>query len=86
MSAVTIYTTTLCPYCSRAKEILRSKGIDYHEIDVGADSELRQEMSRRAGGRRTVPQIFVGNEHVGGCDDLVALNRSGRLDQLLATA
>ena len=85
MADVTIYTTSLCPYCVRAKEILRSKGIDFEEIDVGKSSELRQQMSARAGGRRTVPQIFFGNKHVGGCDDLIALTRSGKLDALIGT-
>jgi len=83
MSAVTIYTTGMCPYCSRAKEILKSKGVRYREIDVGANAQLRQEMTNRAGGRRTVPQIFVGDTHIGGCDDLIGLNRSGQLDSLL---
>ena len=85
MPDVTIYTTSLCPYCVRAKEILRSKGIDFEEIDVGMSSELRQQMAARAGGRRTVPQIFFGNKHVGGCDDLIALTRSGKLDALIGT-
>ena len=85
MSAVTIYTTMLCPYCVRAKEILRSKGVSFREVDVGGSSALRQEMTARAGGRRTVPQIFIGETHVGGCDDLIGLNRSGKLDKLLGT-
>jgi glutaredoxin 3 len=84
MSDVTIYTTALCPYCVRAKEVLRSKGISFEEIDVGRSSELRQEMTARAGGKRTVPQIFIGDRHVGGCDDLIALTRSGKLDALVA--
>lgn len=84
MPAVTIYTTMLCPYCYRAKALLDEKGIAYTEIDVGMDADKRQEMTTRAGGRRTVPQIFIGNRHVGGSDDLAALNRSGDLDRLLA--
>jgi glutaredoxin 3 len=86
MSAVTVYTTVMCPYCVRAKEILKSKGVAFREIDVGGNAALRQEMTARAGGRRTVPQIFIGDTHVGGCDDLIVLNRSGRLDALLGTA
>lgn len=86
MSAVTIYTTMLCPYCMRAKEILKSKGIRFHEIDVGGSSDLRREMTAKAGGRRTVPQIFIGDIHLGGCDDLIMLNRSGKLDALLGKA
>ena len=84
MSAVTIYTAGLCPYCSRAKEILKSKGVRFREVDVGANASLRKEMAERAGGRRTVPQIFIGDTHIGGCDDLIMLNRSGQLDSLLA--
>jgi len=83
MAGITIYTTSTCPYCTRAKALLASKGVNYSEIDVGVDSALRAEMTRRAGGRRTVPQIFFGSRHVGGCDDLVALARSGELDRLL---
>jgi glutaredoxin 3 len=83
MSSVTIYTTGLCPYCSRAKELLKSKGVRYREIDVGANAQLRQEMTQRAGGRRTVPQIFIGDTHIGGCDELIGLNRAGQLDSLL---
>jgi glutaredoxin 3 len=83
MSSVTIYTTGLCPYCSRAKELLKSKGVRYREIDVGANAQLRQEMTQRAGGRRTVPQIFIGETHIGGCDELIGLNRAGQLDSLL---
>jgi glutaredoxin 3 len=83
MSSVTIYTTAHCPYCIRAKEVLRNKGISYSEIDVGHDPALRKEMTQKAGGRRTVPQIFIGSKHVGGCDDLLALTRSGKLDTLI---
>jgi len=86
MSAVTIYTTMMCPYCVRAKQLLKSKGVSFHEIDVGGNAALRQEMTSRAGGRRTVPQIFIGETHVGGCDELIGLNRSGELDGLLGTA
>lgn len=81
--AVQIYTTRTCPFCIAAKALLDRKGVSYTETDVGAAPEARAEMTRRAGGRRTVPQIFVGETHVGGCDDLHALERAGRLDPLL---
>jgi glutaredoxin 3 len=81
---VEIYTTALCGYCQAAKRLLAAKGAAFDEIDVGARPELRAAMSERAGGRRTVPQIFIGGRHVGGCDDLYALEAAGRLDALLA--
>jgi glutaredoxin 3 len=84
MKAVEIYTTPLCGYCHAAKRLLASKGVAYAETDVSADPILRAAMVARAGGRRTVPQIFVGGTHVGGCDDLYALEDAGRLDALLA--
>ncbi|MEO1790121.1 MAG: glutaredoxin 3, partial [Pseudomonadota bacterium] len=71
-------------FCFAAKRLLKQKGISFSEIDVGRDPEKRQEMMRRANGRHTVPQIFVGNSHVGGCDDLYALDRAGKLDPMLA--
>jgi glutaredoxin 3 len=83
MRPVTIYTTPICPYCVRAKELLKKKGARFEEVDVFMDRDARQEMEQRAGGRQTVPQIFVGDVHVGGCDDLTALECSGRLDPLL---
>ena len=83
MSRVTIYTAMLCPYCHRAKQLLRNKGAGFDEIDVTGRPERREEMARRSGGRATVPQIFVGQRHVGGCDDLHALERAGQLDALL---
>jgi glutaredoxin 3 len=86
MPHVTIYTTNLCPYCHAAKELLARKGAAFEEIDVSADSALRQAMTVRAGGRRTVPQIFIGDHHVGGCDDLHALDRKGGLDPMLQGA
>jgi glutaredoxin 3 len=86
MSAVTIYTTPFCPYCYRAKKLLQSKGATYHEIDVSASGELRSEMIKRAGGRYTVPQIFIGTTHVGGSDDLHALDARGELEPLLKGA
>ncbi len=84
MSKVRIYTTPICPYCVRAKSLLKKKGADVEEIDVFMDSDARHEMETMANGRRTVPQIFIGKTHVGGCDDLYALEREGRLDPLLA--
>jgi glutaredoxin 3 len=79
---VVIYTTGWCPYCTRARELLDSKGVAFEEIDVDARPEARTEMMARSG-RRTVPQIFIGETHVGGCDDLHELDASGRLDTLL---
>jgi len=85
MPKITIYTSMLCPYCHRAKQLLRSKGVGYEEIDVTGCGYIRSEMTQRSGGRTTVPQIFIGDHHVGGCDDIHALDRAGRLDPLLAT-
>jgi glutaredoxin 3 len=81
---VVIYLTGWCPYCTRAKQLLKSKGVDFEEIDVDARPEARAEMMTRSG-RRSVPQIFIGATHVGGCDDLHELEASGRLDTLLKT-
>ena len=86
MKPVEIYTTPTCPYCQAAKRLLARKGVTYSEIDVSGDPALRAAMTERAGGRRTVPQIFVGEVHVGGCDDLHALDRAGKLDPLLTAA
>lgn len=83
MKPVEIYTTQTCPYCIAAKGLLKKKGVAYTEIDVGADPALRQAMTERAG-RRSVPQIFIGGTHVGGCDDLHALEHAGKLDPMLA--
>jgi glutaredoxin 3 len=83
---VEIYTKTFCPYCWRAKLLLESKGVEYQEIAVDFGGELKQAMIQRARGRTTVPQIFIGEIHVGGCDDLIALERDGKLDQLLKAA
>ena len=80
---VTIYTTSWCPYCSAAKALLREKGVAFTEIDVEKTAGSRSTMVQRAGGRTSVPQIFVGEAHIGGCDDLHALDRSGKLDPLL---
>lgn len=78
-----MYATGWCPYCSRARALLERKGVAWHEIDVEAEPEKRAEMMQRSG-RRTVPQIFIGDHHVGGSDDLHELEREGRLDALLA--
>ena len=86
MPHVTVYTTQFCPYCHSAKALLAKKGVAFEEIDVSSDATLRQTMSARAGGRRTVPQIFVGGTHVGGSDDLHALDSQGGLDPMLARA
>ena len=84
MSDVTIYTTMLCPYCYRAKGLLAEKGVAFTEIDVGMDGDRRSEMTARADGRTSVPQIFIGDTHIGGCDDLFALDSAGKLDPMLA--
>lgn len=83
MKPVEIYTTPLCGYCHAAKSLLRRKGVEFAETDVSRDPALRAAMVDRAGGRRTVPQIFIGGTHVGGCDDLYALDQSGKLDPML---
>ena len=70
MPQVTIYTTPICPYCNMAKRLLQSKSVAYHEIDVSRDARLREAMTHKAGGQQTVPQIWIGDRHVGGCDDL----------------
>lgn len=85
MTKVLIYTASHCPYCHLAKELLRIKGAVFEEIDVTGNPPLRSEMAEKAG-RSTVPQIWIGETHIGGCDDLHALNRSGKLDGLLAAA
>ena len=84
MPVVEIYTKTFCPYCWRAKSLLESKGVSFKEIAVDFGGDDKKTMVQRASGRTTVPQIFIGEIHVGGCDDLVALDRQGKLDQLLA--
>jgi glutaredoxin 3 len=84
MPEVTIYTTKVCPFCVSAKRLLTKKGATINEVDVSTDMEKRDDMMQRAGGRRTVPQIFIGSYHVGGCDDLYALESEGKLDALLA--
>lgn len=84
MVSVEIYTKTTCGYCIRARRLLESKQIDYVEYVIDNDGAKRVEMIQRAGGRTTVPQIFVGGRHVGGCDDLYSLERDGKLNDLLA--
>ena len=86
MAKIEIYTKFGCPYCTRAKSLLGSKGVGFEEIDVSMDPAKRQEMLGRANGRTTVPQIFIDGSHVGGSDDLAALDRSGKLDPMLAAA
>ena len=83
MQKVTIYTTPYCPYCHAAKALLKKKGVSFEEIDV-QDRSLRQQMMLRANGRHTVPQIFIGETHVGGSDDIHELDRRGQLDPLLS--
>lgn len=85
MAAVTLYTTRFCPYCVRAKHLLDRKGVAYREISVDGNAELRREMTQRSG-RHTVPQIWIGARHVGGCDDLYELERRGELDVALRAA
>ncbi len=84
MPRVEIYTKFLCPYCARAKKLLDGKGVAYEEIDISMGGEKREEMLQRANGRHTVPQIFIGDRHIGGSDDLAELERNGQLDPLLA--
>lgn len=84
MKTVEIYTSPLCGFCHAAKRLLSEKGVSFSEINVLQEPERRQEMMRRANGRHTVPQIFIGETHVGGCDDLYALERAGKLDPILA--
>lgn len=84
MSQITIYTKPYCPFCIRAVDLLEKKGVVFTEIEAAFDPEKRQEMLQRSGGRATFPQIFIGERHIGGCDDMMALERAGELDPLLA--
>jgi glutaredoxin 3 len=84
MKPVRIYTTPICPYCVRAKSLLTKKGAAVEEVDVFMDEGAREEMEAKTGGARSVPQIFIGDTHVGGCDELYALEKEGKLDPLLA--
>ena len=84
MTRVEIYTKTFCGFCWRAKQLLDGKGVEYREISVDFGGEVKQEMIQRADGKTTVPQIFIDDRHIGGCNELVALDRDGKLDELLA--
>jgi glutaredoxin 3 len=84
MKPVRMYTTPICPYCVRAKSLFRKKGVEIEEVDVLMDVDAREEMKTKSGGARSVPQIFIGDTHVGGCDELYALEKEGKLDPLLA--
>ena len=84
MKPVRMYTTPICPYCVRAKSLFRKKGVEVEEVDVLMDVSAREEMQHKSGGARSVPQIFIGDTHVGGCDELYALEKEGKLDPLLA--
>ena len=84
MKSVLIYTTPMCPYCARAKSLLKKKGVAFEEIDVMMDPAAREEMQAKSNGGYTVPQIFIGSTHVGGSDDLHALEQDGKLDAFLA--
>jgi glutaredoxin 3 len=86
MTDVTIYTTPFCGYCARAKFLLKRKNVAFTEVDVSGDDALREAMRKRANGRTSVPQIFIGATHVGGCDDIHALEAQGKLDDLLVSA
>ncbi len=84
MTDVTIYTRQFCPYCSRALKLLKTKPVNLTHIDAGMDAAKKAEMVQRSNGARTFPQIFIGDTHIGGCDDMMALERTGKLDQMLA--
>ena len=86
MAKVEIYSTMWCGYCARARSLLQRKGVAFEDIDIEVDTSKRDEMVKRAGGRMTVPQIFIDGVHIGGSDDLVALDRAGKLDPLLGLA
>lgn len=86
MAPIDVYSTAICPYCVAAKNLLKQKGLDYNEIRIDLDPAARDLMLERSGGRRTVPQIFVHGVHVGGFDDLVAADRSGKLGEIIAAA
>ena len=84
MKSVRMYTTPICPYCVRAKSLMKKKGVEVEEVDILMDVAAREEMEAKTGGARSVPQIFIGDTHVGGCDELYALEKDGKLDPLLA--
>ena len=83
MAKIDIYTRAFCPYCVRAVNLLKQKGVAFTEIDAGMDVQKKSDMVQRAGGARTFPQIFIGETHIGGCDDMMALERAGKLDPML---
>ncbi|ABA21457.1 Glutaredoxin, GrxC [Trichormus variabilis ATCC 29413] len=83
-ATVEIYTWRTCPFCIRAKNLLNNKGVEFVEYSIDGDEEARDKMAQRANGRRSLPQIFINDRHVGGCDDIHALERQGQLDELLA--
>lgn len=85
MAQITVYSGPNCPYCVRAKALLEKKGAAFEDINVKADPKLQDEMMQKAGGKRTIPQIFINGQHIGGCDDLYALDAAGKLDGLLAS-
>ena len=84
MAKVTVYYRDFCPYCTKAISLLRKKGADFDKINAGMSAAKKREMIERSNGGRTFPQIFVGDQHIGGCDDIMALDRAGKLDALLA--
>jgi glutaredoxin 3 len=86
IAKVEIYTWTTCPFCIRAKNLLLKKGVDFLEYSIDGDEVARSKMAERANGRRSVPQIFINDQHIGGCDDIYALERQGKLDALLAVS
>jgi glutaredoxin 3 len=86
MPRIEIYSTLFCPHCARAKSLLERKGVQYINFDIIEDASKREEMQKRAGGRTSVPQIFIDGEHIGGCDDLYTLDRAGKLDAKLGRA
>jgi len=86
MAKVTIYTRMFCPFCTRAMQLLKSKPVELTHIDAGMNAAKKKEMMQRSGGARTFPQIFIGDTHIGGCDEMMALERSGQLDAMLAAA
>lgn len=82
---VEIYTWATCPFCLRAKNLLNNKGVDFIEYKIDGDDQARNEMAERANGKRSLPQIFINDQHIGGCDDIYTLERNGKLDELLIT-
>jgi glutaredoxin 3 len=86
MADVVIYTRPFCGFCARAISLLTQKGVPFTEIEAGMDPDKRREMNERSGGRNTFPQIFIGGAHIGGCDEMMALERAGKLDPLLSAA